>query len=87
MKEPQIYCPHCHWRPGAESRWLCSPTQRGCGAVWNTFWTGGICPGCSHRWQQTQCLACTRHSLHAHWYHFPDEEARREVQEEAAHHD
>jgi len=79
MQEPEIYCPHCKWRPQAEDRWACVPS---CGTVWNTFWTGGVCPGCGHRWLKTQCLACHTVSLHKDWYHFPrrgdggDEEAQ-----------
>jgi hypothetical protein len=44
----------------------------GCETSWNTFWTAGLCPGCSHRWQHTQCLACGAISPHRDWYHFPD---------------
>ena len=39
MKEPEIYCPKCQWRPRAENRWACVPS---CGIEWNTFWTGGV---------------------------------------------
>jgi len=42
--------------------------------AWNTFWTGGVCPGCSHRWQTTQCLACHAVSPHKDWYHWPQDE-------------
>jgi len=45
--------------------------------VWNTFWTHGLCPGCSHFWLDTQCLACHRISPHKAWYHWPDEDASR----------
>ena len=75
MKEPEIYCPKCKWRPRAENRWACVPI---CGTEWNTFWTGGVCPGCSHRWQKTQCLACGVISPHRDWYHYPDgQDAKR----------
>lgn len=69
MREPEIYCPRCKWKPRAESRWHCLP---GCDTVWNTFWTGGVCPGCAHHWQHTQCLACLEISPHKDWYHYPD---------------
>jgi hypothetical protein len=31
-----------------------------------------LCPGCARQWHDTQCLQCTRHSPHKHWYHVPD---------------
>jgi hypothetical protein len=40
--------------------------------VWNTFWTRGLCPGCGHQWQETQCLRCRKMSPHESWYHYPD---------------
>lgn len=67
--EPEIYCPHCMFRPAALDRWECAP---GCGTLWNTFWTHGVCPGCGHAWQHTQCLACFETSLHEAWYHHCD---------------
>ena len=70
-REPEIYCPRCKWRPTAESRWSCVPS---CGASWNTFWTGGVCPSCNYRWMKTQCLSCHEVSLHKDWYHHPDGE-------------
>jgi len=70
-REPEIYCPECEWRPGPDDRWSCLP---GCGTSWNTFWTGGLCPGCQYKWLKTQCLACGVVSLHKHWYHYPDGE-------------
>ena len=70
VNEPRIWCPKCHWRPRAADRWYCTP---GCNTSWNTFWTAGLCPGCSNRWQNTQCLACTQLSPHRDWYHWPDE--------------
>lgn len=72
MKEPQIYCPHCQWRPLGSSRWQCSPRMGGCGTTWNTFWTAGMCPGCGYRWEITACLACKRFSPHRDWYHWPE---------------
>ncbi len=83
MKEEktEIFCPRCGWRPEPEDRWICGPT--GCGTVWNTFWTRGLCPGCGKQWTLTQCLACGRLSPHEHWYHAPaadDVETVRERQ-------
>jgi hypothetical protein len=66
----EIYCPACEWRPGPEDRWECVPS---CATVWNTFWTRGVCPGCSYKWTKTQCLACGEVSPHEAWYHYPPE--------------
>jgi hypothetical protein len=74
MSEPEIYCPSCGWRPRSEDRWSCMPS---CGTVWNTFWTGGVCPGCKYPWEKTQCLACGELSLHRDWYHYPEGESHR----------
>ena len=58
-----IRCPRCGWQPGPSDRWRCS-----CETVWNTFDTGGRCPGCSHQWTMTACLACHEWSPHLAWY-------------------
>lgn len=70
--EPEIFCPRCAWRPSAEDRWHCRPA---CGTVWNTFWTRGLCPGCGHQWERTQCFDCKIMSPHEEWYHYPDDDA------------
>lgn len=67
--EPEIWCPACGYCPQAEDRWECVPS---CGTWWNTFWTGGVCPGCGYHWLKTQCPACGALSPHADWYHYPD---------------
>jgi hypothetical protein len=59
----RIRCPECDWKPSVESRWGCK-----CGHVWNTFLTGGLCPGCGFQWTETGCLACGKVSPHAEWY-------------------
>ncbi len=59
----RIRCPRCGWSPGAGDRWMCS-----CGAVWNTFDTGGRCPACDKLWLETQCLRCHAWSPHEDWY-------------------
>jgi hypothetical protein len=70
----RIRCPLCEWRPAPSSRWCCDGTEspeplfEGCGTVWNTFSTGGRCPGCSHQWGWTSCLRCHGWSLHEDWY-------------------
>ena len=60
---PRIRCPRCGWQPRATDRWVCH-----CRHVWNTFDTGGVCPGCMYQWKETQCLACGRMSPHSEWY-------------------
>ncbi len=71
---PGIRCPLCGWRPGASNRWCCvrsgtpEPPFDACGTVWNTFDTGGKCPGCGHQWIWTTCLRCGGASLHVDWY-------------------
>ena len=62
-KGPRIRCPLCGWRPGAHDRWMCH-----CGHLWNTFETGGVCPGCLYQWKVTACPACNRWSAHSDWY-------------------
>jgi hypothetical protein len=69
-----IRCPQCDWRPVASSRWQCTGAGTpeapftGCGATWNTFVTGGVCPGCSHQWRWTSCHRCREWSPHDEWY-------------------
>jgi hypothetical protein len=60
---PRIRCPLCGWSPLKKDLWACD-----CGHVWNTFDTGGVCPGCLQQWASTQCLACKRWSSHSDWY-------------------
>jgi len=62
---PRIRCPKCGWTPRREDRWMCT-----CGHSWNTFDTGGVCPGCLHQWKETQCLSCGRWSPHSDWYEY-----------------
>ncbi|HEY2347326.1 MAG TPA: hypothetical protein VGH80_15860 [Xanthomonadaceae bacterium] len=82
MAEPRIYCPKCKWRPSHASRWICSQRMGGCGHVWNTFLTGGLCPSCGCVWEITACLSCRQFSLHKEWYHYPDDDtpAARQVE-------
>jgi hypothetical protein len=60
---PRIRCPKCGWTPRAEDRWQCH-----CRHIWNTFDTGGVCPGCMYQWKETQCLRCGQMSPHSDWY-------------------
>ena len=70
----RIRCPLCKWQPTKASRWCCDDCDfpefyyGGCGTFWNTFETGGACPGCGHLWRWTSCLRCDGWSLHADWY-------------------
>ena len=70
----RVRCPLCGWRPAPTSLWVCADCGHpeyfygGCGHVWNTFETRGICPGCGHRWRWTSCLYCAGWSLHEDWY-------------------
>lgn len=75
----RVRCPLCFWEPGPSSRWTCVDHEHpeyfrgGCGTTWNTFETGGRCPGCDHSWQWTACLQCSGWSLHENWYVTEDE--------------
>jgi len=70
----RIRCPLCKWQPKETSRWFCADAgfpeyySGGCGAMWNTFATGGVCVGCNHRWRWTTCLRCAEWSRHENWY-------------------
>ena len=63
---PKIRCPLCQWSPSQSSRWLC----KYCGHQWNTFDTGGVCPGCLYQWTRTACLSCLKWSAHSDWYQY-----------------
>ena len=64
MEEIRIRCPKCEWEPSAYSIWYCVS----CDFEWNTFDTGGKCPGCSHVHKHTQCISCHKFSNHEDWY-------------------
>lgn len=70
----RIRCPLCQWQPDAHSLWCCDDCGHpeyffdSCGAIWNTFKTRGVCPGCGHLWRWTSCLRCYEWSLHEDWY-------------------
>ncbi len=64
-RKRRIRCPRCAWQPRRGDRWMCRP---GCWHCWNTFETGGRCPGCGYQWAETKCLACLRWSPHLAWY-------------------
>ncbi|HEV3259701.1 MAG TPA: hypothetical protein VG013_22730 [Gemmataceae bacterium] len=56
-------CPHCGWVPFALNAWKC----KGCGLVWDSFATGGVCPRCGHRHEETACPRCRRISPDRQW--------------------
>ena len=62
---PRIRCPLCEWMPAPGDQWACS-----CGHSWNTFETGGVCPGCLTQWPSTQCHECHGWSAHSAWYQY-----------------
>ena len=70
----RIRCPLCKWQPPKSSRWCCADCDfpeffyGACYTFWNTFETGGKCPGCLHQWRWTSCLRCEGWSLHEDWY-------------------
>ena len=70
----RIRCPLCEWQPTSTSVWACysegtpEPFFGGCGTLWNTFETKGLCPGCAHQWRWTSCLSCHGWSRHDDWY-------------------
>ena len=74
----RIRCPLCDWHPTPSSVWFCygagtpEPMFQACGTEWNTFATGGRCPGCQHQWRWTSCLRCAGWSLHEDWYEVGD---------------
>lgn len=59
----RVRCPKCEWKPSVENQWGCK-----CRYAWNTFLTGGLCPGCGYQWTVTRCIACGEMSPHADWY-------------------
>jgi hypothetical protein len=67
MAEIRICCPKCSWEPDGAPYWSCN-----CGTRWNTFATGGRCPGCGKVWEFTQCIqwagGCDQWSPHLDWY-------------------
>lgn len=70
----RVRCPLCHWQPRSSDLWYCGDCGHpeyffaGCGMMWNTFTTRGLCPGCLHQWRYTSCLRCAAWSPHEEWY-------------------
>lgn len=61
-----VRCPQCHRRPSRDETWNCDL----CGARFNTFLSGGVCPVCHHHHATTACsrLRCVGRTPHAAWY-------------------
>jgi hypothetical protein len=61
-----IRCPKCGFEPPPQLQWGCFPD--GCGYIWNTFATHGVCPRCRKFWHDTACPRCHMWSPHDDWY-------------------
>src|SRR5262245_7504155 len=59
----EFRCPECGWVPFALNAWKCKQ----CGFVWDSFATGGICPRCGHKHEETACVRCRRISANERW--------------------
>lgn len=70
----EIKCPKCKWKPNSEKLWQCT-----CNHIWNTFDTGGICPKCKKKWEDTCCPKCHKWSKHLAWYSDLDEILKEEL--------
>ena len=78
MSQIKIRCPKCRWEPSVNSQWYCDK----CSHIWNTFDTGGKCPGCGHVHRYTQCPRCHKMSPHAEWYDWGEMDGEFVVEEE-----
>ena len=56
-------CPSCKTSPPVGAYWRCGS----CGAPFDTFVTGGVCPMCSTQFPTTQCLDCGRQYPMQEW--------------------
>ncbi len=56
-------CPDCHEQPVLGPFWRCNQ----CGAPFDTFATGAVCPKCAAQYPNTQCLDCGRSHPMAEW--------------------
>lgn len=78
--DTKIACPKCEWEPDGGAYWGCS----GCGHIWDTFKTTGVCPECQHRHKHTQCIGyaggCNESSLHVNWYREIDRNLQEEIE-------
>jgi Zn-dependent protease len=55
-------CPSCRTAPPIGAFWRCS-----CGAQFDTFETGAMCPNCSQQFPVSECLDCRRPFPMADW--------------------
>jgi Zn-dependent protease len=56
-------CPSCRTAPPSGPFWRCNT----CSTKFDTFETGGVCPQCSARFEQTTCLDCRHQSPISEW--------------------
>lgn len=56
-------CPSCRTAPPVGPFWTCNH----CNTRFDTFQTGGVCPQCSARFENTTCLDCRQSSPIAQW--------------------
>lgn len=56
-------CPSCKTAPPVGPFWTCNQ----CNTRFDTFQTGGVCPQCSARFENTTCLDCRQPSPMAQW--------------------
>ena len=61
-RHQQLHCPGCGESPPAGPFWGCD-----CGARFDTFAYGGICPRCGRPFETTMCLHCAQSFPYAQW--------------------
>jgi Zn-dependent protease len=66
-RHSEAICPSCGAHPIAGSFWTCSR----CRTRFDTFATGGRCPGCDGRFEMTTCPECLKASPFVDWYRQP----------------
>ncbi len=62
-----VICPGCKSSPPVGNYWKCNK----CGAVFDTFQTQAICPGCATQFSGTRCLDCGRSYPMSEWFGAP----------------
>jgi Zn-dependent protease len=64
---PGFACPACGTPPVAGKFWRCGK----CNTVFDTFETGGTCPGCGNPFPTTECGNCRQRSPISLWHQAP----------------
>ena len=62
-KHRDYACPACGTNPPMAALWGCT-----CGAMYDTFATGGACPSCGSAFPTTQCTSCGARYPITQWY-------------------